>query len=47
MNYRRRIGDILWHSSPSCCDWPEEQQAVRLTDDEYPDNLCPKCVASC
>jgi hypothetical protein len=41
--FRRRLGERVWHWSPSCSGWPGEAEAILLPPDEYPEFLCSYC----
>jgi len=44
MNYRRRWGTQVWHSSPDCPNWPQSELEAEERD-EIPatGELCPNC----
>ena len=41
--FRRNKGDRYWHFSPACSLWPDRNGSVHLSEDEYPENVCPNC----
>jgi hypothetical protein len=44
MNYRRKWGTQIWHSSPDCPNWPQsELEAEERAEKPASGDFCPDC----